>query len=77
VANHPTGLGPCHVLRHNPHNAVTLLGHGNGVVTMWSPASGKALVSMLCHKAPVTALSCDRGGNYMVTSGMDGMVKVR
>ena len=58
------------------YNAVNLLGHGNGVVTMWSPAVAKPLVKMLCHRGPVRALSADAGGNYMVTAGADMQVKV-
>ena len=72
----PTGHGPCKVLKHNPHNAVSHLGHSNGVVTLWSPASSKALVSMFCHKAPVTDLAVDLEGKYMVTAGLDTYLKV-
>jgi U3 small nucleolar RNA-associated protein 7 len=76
VAGYPTGHGPCRVLTHNPLNAVSLLGHGNGVVTMWSPASGKALVSIFSHKSPVTAIAVDLEGRYMATAGLDGYMKV-
>ena len=37
VAQHKTRLGPCSVMRQNPHNAVLHLGHTNGCVTMWTP----------------------------------------
>jgi U3 small nucleolar RNA-associated protein 7 len=40
VAGYGTGHGPCKVLKHNPTNAVSHLGHSNGVVSLWSPASG-------------------------------------
>lgn len=63
-------------MKHNPTNAVSHLGHSNGVVSLWSPASGKALVSMFCHKAPVTDLAIDREGRYMATTGMDGYLKL-
>lgn len=76
VAGYATGHGPCSVNRHNPHNAVSVLGHSNGVVTMWSPAAGKALVSMFCHKAPVLDVCVDRSGNYLTTVGMDSCLKV-
>jgi U3 small nucleolar RNA-associated protein 7 len=76
VAGYSTGHGPCRVLKHNPTNAVSHLGHSNGVVSLWSPASGKALVSMFCHKSPVTDLAIDKTGNYMCTAGLDGFMKV-
>ncbi len=76
VAGFQTGHGPCKVLKHNPWNAVSHCGHSNGVVTLWSPASGKALISMLCHKSPITDLAIDREGKYMATTGMDGLLKI-
>eukprot|EP00457_Paulinella_chromatophora_P003678 gb/GEZN01003686.1/.p1 GENE.gb/GEZN01003686.1/~~gb/GEZN01003686.1/.p1 ORF type:complete len:626 (-),score=104.09 gb/GEZN01003686.1/:169-2046(-) len=76
VAEHRTKLGDCRVLRQNPRNAVLHLGHSNGTVTLWSPNMTTPLVKMLTHKAPVQALAVDRDGNYMVTSGLDGQVKV-
>ena len=76
VAGYQTGHGPARVLKHNPTNAVSHVGHSNGVVTLWSPASGKALVSMFCHKATVSDVAVDREGKYMCTAGMDGFMKV-
>lgn len=76
VAGYPTGHGPCRVLKHNPNNAISHLGHTNGVVTLWSPASGKSLVSMFCHKSPVSDLAIDIEGKYMTTAGYDGFMKV-
>ena len=76
VAEFRTKLGSCGVMRQNPHNAVMHLGHGNGCVTMYSPAMSTPLVKMLCHRGPVTALANDLGGNYMVTAGADMLVKV-
>lgn len=76
VAGFSTGMGPSYVLKTNPHNAVSHVGHTNGVVSLWSPASGKALVSMFCHKAPVTDVAIDRSGNYMATAGYDSMMKI-
>ena len=76
VSEHRTKLGPCSVMRQNPSNAVMHLGHGNGVVTLWSPASSQCLVKMLCHRGPVQSLAVDRSGRYMVTGGADSRVKV-
>lgn len=77
VTGFSTTNGPTKVLKHNPINGVSHAGHSNGVVTLWSPNSSKALVSMLCHKAPVLDLAIDREGRYMATAGLDGYMKVR
>lgn len=76
VAGYATGHGPCRVLTHNPTNAVSHTGHSNGVVSLWSPAAGKSLASLFCHKSPVTAVAVDREGKYMATAGLDGYLKV-
>jgi U3 small nucleolar RNA-associated protein 7 len=77
VSEHRTKLGPCNVMRQNPSNAVIHLGHSNGTVTLWSPASSQYLVKLLCHKgSPVTSLAVDKSGHYMVTGGADRQVRV-
>eukprot|EP00520_Triparma_pacifica_P018180 CAMPEP_0118667736 /NCGR_PEP_ID=MMETSP0785-20121206/19955_1 /TAXON_ID=91992 /ORGANISM="Bolidomonas pacifica, Strain CCMP 1866" /LENGTH=566 /DNA_ID=CAMNT_0006562229 /DNA_START=38 /DNA_END=1734 /DNA_ORIENTATION=+ len=76
VGEFRTKLGSCGVMEQNTYNAVVNLGHGNGCVTMWSPASSTPLVKMLCHRGRITALANDLGGNYMVTAGVDKQVKV-
>lgn len=50
MAQLPTRLGPCEVMRQNPWNACVALGHAKGVVTMWAPNTGTPLVRMLCHQ---------------------------
>jgi U3 small nucleolar RNA-associated protein 7 len=77
VSQHRTKLGPCKVMRQNPSNAVMHLGHSNGTVTLWSPASSQYLAKVLAHKgAPVTSLAIDLSGTYMVTGGADRQLKV-
>ncbi|KAJ2004245.1 putative U3 small nucleolar RNA-associated protein 7 [Coemansia thaxteri] len=76
IGEHKPGYGPNHVLRVNPYNAVVHMGHGNGVVTMWSPRQSQPLAKILCHKGPVQAMAIDRSGTYMATSGLDGSLKV-
>lgn len=76
ITGSSSGHGPCRVLKHNPQNAVSLLGHSNGVVTMWSPASNKCLVSLFCHKSQVTDVAVDREGRYLATAGLDGLLKI-
>lgn len=76
VAGYGSGYGPTNVLKHNPTNAVAHVGHTNGVVTLWSPAAGTPLVSMFCHKGPISDVAVDREGRYMATAGLDGLMKV-
>ena len=76
VSQHRTALGRCDVLTHNPQNAVALCGHSNGTVTLWSPNMREPLVRMLTHKVRVCDVAVDATGTFMVTSGLDGQVKV-
>ncbi|KAG0605876.1 hypothetical protein M758_9G094700 [Ceratodon purpureus] len=76
LTQHRTHLGRGGVMRMNPYNSVLGLGHSNGTVTMWSPNMSTPLVSMLCHRGPVTSVAYDSEGVHMVTGGMDGKVKV-
>ena len=57
IAQHRTKMGPCDVLRHNPYNAVSLLGHAQGVVTMWTPNMTSPAVKMLAHRVSCLAYS--------------------
>lgn len=77
VSRQRTKLGPCRVLRQNPSNAVIHLGHSNGTVTLWSPASNQYLAKMHCHKgSPITSMAVDLSGNIMVTGGADRQIKI-
>nr|POE90689.1 putative u3 small nucleolar rna-associated protein 7 [Quercus suber] len=58
-------------LAQNPHNAIMHVGHQNGTVSLWSPNATTPLVKMLCHRGPVKAMSIDREGRYMVSTGQD------
>lgn len=65
------------VMRQNAYNGVMHIGHTNGTVTLWSPASSKYLVKFLCHRgASVQSLAMDLAGRTMVTGGADRQVKV-
>ncbi|KAJ2759858.1 putative U3 small nucleolar RNA-associated protein 7, partial [Coemansia nantahalensis] len=74
VGEHRSGVGPAHVLRVNPYNAVVHVGHGNGTVTLWAPQQSLPLAKLLCHRGPVQAVAVD--GVHLATSGLDGRVKV-
>mmetsp|Transcript_37552 Transcript_37552/g.56161 ORF Transcript_37552/g.56161 Transcript_37552/m.56161 type:complete len:630 (-) Transcript_37552:306-2195(-) len=77
ISMHRSKLGPCSVMTQNPSNAIVHLGHTNGTVTLWSPASNEPLVKMLCHGgAPIRSLAIDRSGTYMVTGGADSYVRI-
>ena len=77
VSKHRTRLGPCSVMKQNPQNAVMHLGHGNGVVSLYSPAQSEALVKIHCHYGgPVRDLAIDPTGNYMLTAGADSKLKI-
>ncbi len=76
ISQHRTKLGCCSVLSQNPASAVLYAGHSNGVVTLWSPAMSKPLVSMFTHPSPVTAVAVDPSGTLMVTCGGDGQARV-
>lgn len=78
VASHRTGLGSCATMAQNPLSAVIHLGHANGTVTLWTPNMSTPALKMLAHRGPVTGISVDahRGGLEMVTSGLDGAIKV-
>jgi U3 small nucleolar RNA-associated protein 7 len=67
---------PTRVLRQNPWNGIHCLGHGNGVVSMWSPNMQTPVVKMLTHRGSLTALAVDVGGRYLTTSGLDSRLKV-
>lgn len=78
VASHRTGLGSCDTMTQNPLTAVIHLGHANGTVTMWTPNMPDPALKMLAHRGPVTGISIDtrRGGREMVTSGLDGSIRI-
>jgi len=76
IAQFRTKLGPCDAMSHDKTNGVSLLGHGNGCVTLWSPNMGTPLVKMLCHRGPIRALAVDPRGHYVATAGADCQVKI-
>lgn len=76
VATMPTHRGRLNVMCQNPYNAVTILGHSQGTVTMWSPNVREPLVSMLCHPRPIRGVTVDETGTYMATIATDSSVKI-
>lgn len=76
VSQHRSKLGPCAVLAVNPHNAVVITGHANGVVSMWTPNMPDPVVKILAHRGPVRALAVDPSGTFLVTTGSDARMRV-
>jgi len=71
-----TGLGRLNIMCQNPTNAVLLLGHSKGTVTMWTPNMKDPAAKMLVHRQPVRAVTVDRSGNFMATSDTERSVKI-
>ncbi|RKF83785.1 putative U3 small nucleolar RNA-associated protein 7 [Golovinomyces cichoracearum] len=67
----PTRLGTPTAFAQNPRNAILHVGHHNGTVTLWSPNSTTPLAKILAHRGPVRAISINREGRYMVSTGQD------
>lgn len=76
VMQMPTKQGTPTAFAQNPYNAIIHAGHQNGTISLWSPNDTQPLVKMLCHKGPVRAISMDREGRYMVTTGQDMKMSV-
>lgn len=71
-----TKLGRLDVMAQNPANAVLILGHSKGTVTMWTPSMKEPAAKMLVHQQPVRAVTVDRSGNYLATAATDRSVKI-
>ena len=78
VAEHRTKLGACNTMAQNQHNAFIHLGHQNGTVSLWSPSVSRAQVQLQAHRGPVSSIALDPStmGHRMVTTGLDGTVKL-
>ncbi|KAB7497506.1 WD repeat-containing protein 46 [Armadillidium nasatum] len=71
-----TFKGMLNVMCQNPWNGVICCGHTNGTITMWTPNSKKAVLSMLCHPQAVRALSIDPSGKYIATGCVDRTLRI-
>jgi U3 small nucleolar RNA-associated protein 7 len=75
VAEWATKSGSAAACTQNPANAVTFTGHAGGTVNLWSPTVSSPLVKMFVHRGPVKSMSIDSSGNYLATSGTDGLLR--
>lgn len=76
VAQHRTKSGACDCLALNPWNQVSVLGHQNGTVSLWTPNMPAAVAKVLTHRGNVLAAAVDPHGRYLVTAGIDRQVAV-
>lgn len=76
VSEFKTKMGPTQAMKQNPWNAVMHLGHGNGVVSLWSPSMSTPLVKIQATRGPVRDIAIDREGKYMAVSGSDKTLKI-
>jgi U3 small nucleolar RNA-associated protein 7 len=71
------GTGACtSPIAVNPRSGIVNLGHANGTVTFWAPKMPAALVKILAHRGPVSAVAIDPTGQHMATAGVDGSLRV-
>lgn len=71
------GTGACTApIAVNPRSGIVNLGHANGTVTLWAPKMPAALVKILAHRGPVSAVAIDPTGQHMATAGVDGSLRV-
>ena len=47
----------------------------SGVLGMYTPNTKEALVTILAHRAPISAIAVDTSGAYMATVGLDSQLK--
>lgn len=71
VIEMPTKTGSPTALAQSPYNAILHLGNQQGTVGLWSPNATEPLVKLQTHRGPVRAISIDREGRYMCTTGQD------
>jgi U3 small nucleolar RNA-associated protein 7 len=71
------GTGACTApIAVNPRSGIVNLGHANGTVSLWAPKMPAALVKILAHRGPVTAVAVDGTGQHMATAGVDGSLRI-
>lgn len=76
IVSHRTKFSRLNVMTQNPYNAVILMGHHNGTLTMWSPNMKEPLLKMICHKNAMRSIAVDKTGLYMATAGQDGHIRI-
>lgn len=75
VARHYSKMGPCHSFRQSTATSIINVGHGDGCVSLWSPAHAEPLMKIKAHHGPVTALAC-HDQSTIITAGGDFKWKI-
>ncbi|KPM08748.1 WD repeat-containing protein 46-like protein [Sarcoptes scabiei] len=76
VTNFRMNLPRLTCLKHNSFNAITVTGHPNGVVQMWSPNHREPIVKLLCHASTIRDIVIDKEGCEMITTSTDQSIRV-
>lgn len=63
-------------MKSNPSNGVIHIGSKNGNVALWAPSQQSYLMKVQCHNSAITNIEIDRSGNRMITTGLDGKLKI-
>eukprot|EP00178_Gracilaria_changii_P003661 TRINITY_DN154_c0_g1_i1.p1 TRINITY_DN154_c0_g1~~TRINITY_DN154_c0_g1_i1.p1 ORF type:complete len:572 (+),score=78.77 TRINITY_DN154_c0_g1_i1:10908-12623(+) len=58
----------------NLSNGIIHVAHTSGVVSLWSPITGRPLARMLTHRSAVNRVAVEPHGRYMYTAGDDCVV---
>jgi WD40 repeat protein len=69
-------MGYQNVVAWNPGNDLIISGDRDGELTAWNATTGVRLKTFIGHAGAVTALSWNRDGSHLASSGVDGTVKI-
>ena len=77
VSEIKTNSGIISCFAQNPHNAVIITGHSNGLIQMWTPNYGSTpVVKIFAHSSGINSCCVDLEGNYLTTVGNDTKMKI-
>ncbi|XP_072777301.1 WD repeat-containing protein 46 isoform X3 [Taeniopygia guttata] len=68
--------GRAAAMAQSPASANVLLGHANGVVSMWTPSTEEPVLRLLAHRGSVRGLAADAAGRLLATSGLDRKIRI-
>uniref|UniRef100_A0A674H905 BING4 C-terminal domain-containing protein n=1 Tax=Taeniopygia guttata TaxID=59729 RepID=A0A674H905_TAEGU len=68
--------GRAAAMAQSPASANVLLGHANGVVSMWTPNTEEPVLRLLAHRGSVRGLAADAAGRLLATSGLDRKIRI-
>ncbi|XP_077645046.1 WD repeat-containing protein 46, partial [Lonchura striata] len=71
-----TRCGRAAAAAQSPASAGVLLGHANGMVSMWTPTVEEPVLRLLAHRGAVRGLAADAAGRLLATSGLDRKIRI-